>query len=555
MTEKDQSREAPAEVELHYFVEGRFSEAEEEALRVSKGVEELRLPHRTIQSVDLTPLSSCTMLRTLDLTENQLQAMDLTPLSSCTKLQTLDLTENQLQAMDLTPLSCTNLQTLNLGKNQLKSIDLTPLSSCTKLHTLDLRENQLQAIDLTPLSLCTMLHTLGLGENQLQAIDLTPLSSCTELLTLYLYHNQLQSIDLTPLLSCTKLLTLDLTGNQLQVIDLGPLSSCTKLQTLGLGGNQLQTTDLTPLSSCTKLQTLYLNENQLQAIDLTPLSSCTVLQTLGLSRNLLKRVNLTPLILCSSLDYLEIKWNQADSSRCVLSYDTLRLIAPVVAYEAGRLRGGHETDRVSHADLDVLIRFVEGLSGGAEQWKSHAVVQAILSGLGLAWLGLLDADPLAVMTLIKNSDPTEAATDSIIGLLCNQIDAGGTTIGLDVDRMIEHRALSIRIPEVLKLRKSEMNKVKVRVEPGGMTDLRALWLTAHGHSVLSVMQLGTKCSRAELAEVKDSLGKLGFSPEVTDGELAAPTNLSQPLRKYIWRKADLKESWKQIALFLRGRES
>ena len=77
---------------------------------------------------------------------------------------------NNLLSINLSPLSsCTELWFLALSNNNLTNINLTPLSSCTNLEWLSLWENQLTNIDLT--SLCDMdsLEFLGLNDNPLDS--------------------------------------------------------------------------------------------------------------------------------------------------------------------------------------------------------------------------------------------------------------------------------------------------------------------------------------------------------------------------------------------------
>ncbi len=88
--------------------------------------------------------------------------------------------------------------------------------------------------------------------------------------------------------------------------------------------------------------------------------------------------------------------------------------------------------------------------------------------------------------------------------VCQQIDRGGTTIGIDVERFFRtpvteltrraSRTLELRAKEMqgLTLRTNDPDRVKskdaLRWKMG--IDLRPLWLTAYGYEVLSTMGLG-----------------------------------------------------------------
>jgi len=116
------------------------------------------------------------MLENLSLGSNELDSIDLSPLSSCGRLEVLNFYGNQLSSVDLSPLvDCTNLWWLRLQENQLTTIDLTPLSSCINLEMLSLEDNFLTSIDLAPLAYCTNLKYFNLYNVPMTSIDITPL--------------------------------------------------------------------------------------------------------------------------------------------------------------------------------------------------------------------------------------------------------------------------------------------------------------------------------------------------------------------------------------------
>jgi len=128
--------------------------------------------------------------------------------------------------------------------------------------------------------------------------------------------------------------------------------------------------------------------------------------------------------------------------------------------------------------------------------------------------------------------------DRVREYLCKQIDKGGTTIGLDVDKMSEYGDTALRVHKVLDLRKGEIEQVAIAKISEGKADLRALWLTAYGHSILSSLGMGTTCSLNDLDKVMDALTRLGFSVNVISRDLSMPTNITMSMRTYIWKIAD-----------------
>ncbi len=88
-------------VVLAFIIE---NEDTQRVVEFEEDISEIVLSKRRITNIDLTPLSSCTNLQSLNLASNKLQFIDLTPLSSCAGLHELDLTFNELQKIDVTPL-------------------------------------------------------------------------------------------------------------------------------------------------------------------------------------------------------------------------------------------------------------------------------------------------------------------------------------------------------------------------------------------------------------------------------------------------------------------
>ncbi|MFW9961177.1 MAG: hypothetical protein ACFFDV_09170 [Candidatus Thorarchaeota archaeon] len=92
----------------------------------------------------------------IDLVMRAAKKIDLSNISKCSKLQTLDLSHNMLDELNLTALaSCTSLNVLRIQSNHLASLDLWPLIDCIGLRELDLSENRLHSIDLSPIFLKT----------------------------------------------------------------------------------------------------------------------------------------------------------------------------------------------------------------------------------------------------------------------------------------------------------------------------------------------------------------------------------------------------------------
>ncbi len=472
-------------------------------------------------------------------------SIDLTPLSSCTNLRTLDLYGNQLQRVDLTPLgSCVNLEDLKLG-NQFQYIDLTPLSSCTKLQELHLNA-QLQSIDLTPLSSCTELRQLWLGDNQLQSIDLTPLSFCTNLQDFSLRNNQLRNIDLTPLSLCTELQAFSLGNNQLQTIDLSPLGSCTHLQNLSLSRNQLQTLDLTPLSPCKFLSELDFNENQLWQVFLPLFTSCDTIYYIRAEDNPLRYIDVTPLKSCPQLPYLEL--DRDVTPETIMHQGIFNNKGGV---DPGANPLGYPPYSKTEYDAPIKLANLEVVAytfqmvGDRDHWKVLHLLHEALSLLDFDWIGMIDLEITDAALFLKDILGTERESvremvnEKLVQVFCLQVDKGGTTIGLDTERIsFESAEFVQRIQDIAELRLEELTRVSI-LQRGEQIDLKLLWLTAYGHQILSSQKLGISCSINEFEQVKKAVAEIGSEIQIiTNGHIQFPTEMSEGLREYIWHVAD-----------------
>jgi Leucine-rich repeat (LRR) protein len=475
------------------------------------------------------------------------------------------LIDNSFEHIDLTPLgSCKNLQFLWLKENELETIDLSPLSACRELRELSITGNNLREIDLTPLQVCTTLELLGLGDNQLKTIDLNPLTDCEHLDTLYLYTNRFKTIDLSPLTSLSEFRELYLYRNAFRELDLSPLGSCTKLDILQLQSNLLTTIDLIPLRTCTLLGELNLSRNRLSSINLEPLSACTHLSKFGLSDNLLQKLDLSPLVMCEDLSVVYLEGNRyrrldltplAPSPRLASgSFEVNFKVSSSVEwfetlYSKDNFWGlSNEVQVPLHydvpvfcRDLRVIARILTSIVEREPEWKTTHLLHNMLSLLGLGWLGMLDVDARPLLTKllrIHSRDGRAAVMDSVFTQVSLQIDSGQTTIGLDLQQMAEYPELVDKCDKVIDLRENELKQVEVLTTDSGL-DLRPLWLTAYGSRVLNSLGFGTSCGHGDIEILQQAFSNIGYELRTThSGAIQRKTEVSEPLREYIWRLAD-----------------
>lgn len=203
------------------------------------GPEEIVLQEKKLASIDLSPLSSFSGLKVLDLSRNRLTEIDLSPLSFCTSLEKLNLWNNRIETLDLSPLkSCICLRELNLIDNKLTQIDLEPLQSCIEFEYLDLSGNRLSVIDLSPLSGSDKFNALNVSV-EMEELDISPLSSCRQLRIFTVDGRGLKRLDLAPLNTCSELDFLMVDSTESIRLDITSLFNCSKLTRLQVSGVEL----------------------------------------------------------------------------------------------------------------------------------------------------------------------------------------------------------------------------------------------------------------------------------------------------------------------------
>jgi len=168
-------------------------------------------------------------------------------------------------------------------------------------------------------------------------------------------------------------------------------------------------------------------------------------------------------------------------------------------------------------------------------WVYYHLLQQLLKTLGMSWMGFLDGDPREHLRFILSRVGYAAHRNEIFNYvrskICEQIDAGGTTIGIDLDRMLQDGHLAARVDKVLEKRLSEIRNVEV-VNDGNTVDIRNLWLTAYG---FDMKLAGLSSNHRTLNRIKRELDSLGISLRVSSSP--SQTNIlsmSEGMRDYIW---------------------
>ena len=222
---------------------------------------------------DISALSACTALESLDISNNQIS--DISVLAAMPNLKTLSFSSNQVSS--ISPLlALTNLEVLRFSGNNVSNI--AALSGHTAITELDMSDNPLDS--LTTLSTLTGLKTLTLQSCGLEDSDLETLRSMTWLSSLSIDGNTSLTRgavdELVAALSGTEVQT----PEQLYTVELGGQSFAADSEQVDASG--LGVTDLAGLENFTSILVLNLNDNE--GIDISNVGAAPTLQSLELSR-------------------------------------------------------------------------------------------------------------------------------------------------------------------------------------------------------------------------------------------------------------------------------
>jgi hypothetical protein len=132
----------------------------------------------------------------------------------------------------------------------------------------------------------------------------------------------------------------------------------------------------------------------------------------------------------------------------------------------------------------------------------------------------------------------------MIESIANQIDLGGTTIGLAIDSNIPE--IISRVDEITQLRKQELERVHVTARDGRI-DLKPLWLTAYGFEILHNLDLNLELDIAteheKLKLIMEAIKDIGFELKTTQDKITKyPVHISETLCKCILWEVEF-EHW------------
>ena len=194
---------------------------------------------------------------------------------------------------------------------------------------------------------------------------------------------------------------------------------------------------------------------------------------------------------------------------------------------------------ITKSNLTYSKRVIKMMRKVKPNWIHYHVLHELIDSLGFSSLGFLDGNPFFhIENILQRIDNPDQIQEYIIGEICRQIDNGGTTIGLDIEKVFQYSELARRVEQILRKRQGEFNNTCVH-QDGDSIDLRGLWLKEYGFQILTSCNVGRYCSLNEFTQIQHELLKHNFTIDRSPIlHLEYPPGISEGLREYIWMRAD-----------------
>ena len=188
-------------------------------------------------------------------------------------------------------------------------------------------------------------------------------------------------------------------------------------------------------------------------------------------------------------------------------------------------RGSLSLLQESNPDFDLKLEWTEH-----QLWTQYM----LLRNLDLLNIGMVDSCFLDEVCKIppdmQYDEAKEAVKSIVIQKMCDQIDRGGTTVGLRLDELhpkSKYTELHKLTEKIVRLRKDELEIVEVIYDLDGCAgrvwtefpeeeeyldcyDLRGLWLTAIGNEILKELRMSLSTSSRGLDMIFNECKRRGY---------------------------------------------
>ncbi|MHA1928300.1 MAG: hypothetical protein ACTSV2_06945 [Candidatus Thorarchaeota archaeon] len=217
-------------------------------------------------------------------------------------------------------------------------------------------------------------------------------------------------------------------------------------------------------------------------------------------------LDLTPLGCLTTLQMLNISNTTLTSLVCFLSSSTMKILTPIDR------RQSYKFTFTPLGSIKFIIQIMHIVEKYEEPWKTHHLIQGSLALLDLEWIGVLDMEPETFARIVQDwyePDFIERERTRFISYWLEQIESGGTTIGISLERIGDSHELVERVDRIVELRNHEMESLVLSKEHD-VVDLRPLHLTAYGFQILQALEMGVTCKIEKFGSVYGALEELGF---------------------------------------------
>jgi hypothetical protein len=312
---------------------------------------------------------------------------------------------------------------------------------------------------------------------------------------------------------------IDLVMRAASRIDLSNIRRCANLEKLDLSHNMLEDLNLSPLAGSPTLQELYIQNNHLTSIDLWPLADCSKLRAVDLSDNRLHGLDITPIFLTAKI--------RMDSSTVISADELLHFVftreqlherfqlvrtdgapwtaPPVIMWMSYR-------ELAQKLDWHGIRRRITSTLEKLSQEDWYAAQRGMLIGLGMEELAGFDGNPENLLRGttddISFKDARHIIFDGTIEMIESQIERGGPTLFLDIEKMRKTRASKL-IPKIAERRREEVENARLYIK-GSRVFLEELWMTHYGHQMLIASKLGFTTDLEGLESIKSRFEELGM---------------------------------------------
>lgn len=316
----------------------------------------------------------------------------------------------------------------------------------------------------------------------------------------------------------------DKAGKVIQKIDIeeqfnAPPPFANSIDLDGKGSTKPHTIDLSALSNYRQLVYLrFRNYPNLEVPNLYPLYNNKNLQGIHVQDDCPQMVegewDITPLF--EVLDYHKMKSHFSKLSSDYLKHHSVRSLPKkyfigfnvtvwlhpedfeIIKY-MNYSPENNPTDHDLFRDLNIQYKPLEEIKDWGQirrlLWEvkgrtCHITAQhSILNGLGLSHYGFIEADLMNDLLSVSRDftvDETRREFEPVlVERVCSQIDQKRTTIGLVIDdELLDNKEFAKRLPQILELRKHEIERIQVPVIRGSV-HWQSLYFTAYGYHILN----------------------------------------------------------------------